>query len=201
MKRPFMTDFDNSLVPLAERLILFLNNEKGKNLKIENLTTYNFQEFIGQTFFLQTVKTLREFHQSPYFKEIKPIEGAVELLTEIKKDRPIQVNTTRPKIIRQSTEYQIASLFQGLIDQTHFAKNLDMCFNGARKTKAQICEEFNAIAILEDQLADAIDCAKKGVKVFLMNTYWNQTPIEYPGIQRVYNLFEVQKYLPALVRA
>lgn len=193
-------DCDDVVFPFVNQLISYLNNEKGMNLKREDFNTYNLQKILGDKYFWQTIKKLNDFYRSPYFRQAVPVDGAVNVLDSLKKDYSIHLITSRPRILKEKTNIFLESFFPGIIDSKHFSKN-NACYNGARKTKAQICLELGAKTIIEDCLEYAVQCAEGGINVLLLNTPWNQSKENSPLIKRVNNLVEARDYALSLIRA
>lgn len=200
-KSKLVLDCDDIVFPFVDQFILYLNNERGMNLKREDFDTYNLQKVCGDKYFLQTLKKLNGFYHSPYFKQAKPIEGAINFVNSLKENYDsIHIVTSRPRILKKETNNFLEFFFPGIIESTHFSKN-NTCFNGSRKTKAEICRELGSKIIIEDCLEYAIQCAEEGIKAILINNPWNPTSKDPPGVYRVPNLLEAGKYALALARA
>ncbi|MBS3073803.1 hypothetical protein J4465_03355 [Candidatus Pacearchaeota archaeon] len=201
MEKPrLVTDCDDVAFPFVDQFISYLNNERGMTLKREDFKSYNLQKILNQKYFWQTLKTLKDFYNSPYFREAKPIKGVFDVFSNLGKYYSLPMVTSRPRILRKETE-KFISLLPPVIDSLHFSKNNTRYYNGSWKTKAKICKNLGADLILEDSVEYAMQCAEKGIQAILINNPWNQTNRDHPLIKRVDNIFQVQDYALSLVKA
>ncbi|MGH7234327.1 MAG: hypothetical protein ACREF7_02680, partial [Candidatus Saccharimonadales bacterium] len=55
----------------------------------------------------------------------------------------------------------------------------------APKSKAEVCQELGAIALIDDSLGHTKECAEVGIEGILFGDYyWNQVDVLPPGVTR-----------------
>jgi len=87
-------DLDEVLAEFIDSFIEFHNAVYGTNLTRNNFFSYKFWEAWGGTR-KEAINKVYEFHKTPYFKNIKPVEGAIEGVKKIGKKNKLIVITSR----------------------------------------------------------------------------------------------------------
>lgn len=179
-------DSDEILSGFIDAFILFHNKTFKTSTKKEEI--YSFE--LGQIWKISEEEVERRIEQfffvgnAAYVKPIKGSKSGVNKL--LKYGYKIHIITARPKVLEEKTTGWINSNFPNKFKGIHFAFNPYVKIS-KQKTKSEICKSIGAELLIEDNLVNAIDCAKGGIKVFLMDAPWNQI-MELPGsIERVYN--------------
>lgn len=66
---------------------------------------------------------------------------------------------------------------------------------GENKSKSEICGELGISIFIEDNSSYALDCAKKGIKVLLLDKPWNKNYEKHPNIIKVNSWEEILERL------
>lgn len=114
------------------------------------------------------------FFDSSHFKErIDPIPGAREALIQLKESFELHIVTARQYIVQEQTLSWIERHFPDLFTAVHFGNQFSR--DGVSRSKAQICREIHASALIDDNLTYAIQCVREDIPVLLFGDYaWNQ---------------------------
>jgi uncharacterized HAD superfamily protein len=171
-------DLDEVLGHSLPELIAFHNHNYGTNLKTEDFTSYNFEKVWGGTL-AEAIDKVEEFHKTQYFKNIKPMEGAKEVLEKLKKNNELFVITARRDNIRKETEEWVNKYYPNIFSKIYFT---DEFSNASTKstTKKKICDSLDIDIFIEDNIKYALECAGPKRKVYLLNYQWNQTKEKLP---------------------
>lgn len=114
------------------------------------------------------------FFDSSHFKEcIDPIPGARDALIQLKESFELHIVTARQYIVQEQTLSWIERYFPDLFTAVHFGNHFSR--DGTSRSKAQICREIHASALIDDNLTYAIQCVREDIPVLLFGDYaWNQ---------------------------
>lgn len=114
------------------------------------------------------------FFDSSHFKDrIDPIPGAREALIQLKESFELHIVTARQYIVQEQTLSWIERYFPDLFTAVHFGNHFSR--DGVSRSKAQICREIHASALIDDNLTYAIQCVREDIPVVLFGDYaWNQ---------------------------
>jgi uncharacterized HAD superfamily protein len=133
------------------------------------------------------------FFNSDYFRNMKPVEGAVETIGQLSQKNGLFIVTSRYKIIKEKTYEQVDGHFKG-IRGICFTKN-NYTNNGWNMTKAEACSMLEADVLIEDSLEYARDCAAHGFRVLLFDEPWNRAKRLPKKITRVKSWQEILQVL------
>ena len=184
-------DLDDVLADGTKKFIEFHNQKYSTNLSLHNIFTYAISEILGIPEELATER-IKEFDKSIFSKKIIPIKGAKKIVQKLSKSNELIVITARPKSIEEGTIAWIKENFPEIKSIFFIYQN----YVEKVKTKADVCLEQGVDLLIEDNLAHAFDCAKKGIKVLLLNYPWNQLEGKLPDkIQRVKSWEEIKSIL------
>lgn len=184
-------DFDDVIAHLFEKLLEFYNERKGKNHTIDEIKEYDLWINWGITK-EEAMQLVNEFHEKEEPETTKPIENAIESITNLLHNGDkLYVITARNPIFKHKVENWIAHHLPNkkinVITTRDFKPNQYI-------RKAKICEELNVEIMLEDSGQNALECAETGIKVLLFDKPWNQN-IEHENITRVNGWNEAIKLL------
>lgn len=183
-------DLDDTLVDTMNPLLRFMNKKYHLDLSLHKLKPEKLREQIGITR-EEEVKSIKEYIQSEYVKETKPLEGAIEAVKNLAKKHKIIVITHRGSNEEKTTRKLLKDYFEDNIKVIHFGRK---DISEQVKKKSEICKENQIELIIEDDHFNAIDCYENGIKVILFDYPWNRLP--HPeGIIRVKNWQEALKYI------
>lgn len=188
MNRKIGIDIDDVVVHLVKHFYEFYNKKFGKNLNSENHFKYDFMgSFSIST--KETISLIKEFYFTEYFDNLDLIESSVDSIHELSKGYEIFFITSRHLDIKDKTENLLQKLFPNIKYTLIFSGDF---FKG-NKSKVEICEGVGISIMIEDNEIYALDCAKKGVKVFLLDKPWNQNYEGHENIMKVKNWNEIMK--------
>ena len=181
-------DFDEVCVGYLPAFIAFNNARYGTNLKLEDFTSYMFWEVPGCKLATREDATARvyEFHDSDFFGTVQPIPGALAGLRELARWYELHVVTSRQNDIAQRTLECIDKYFPGVFSGVHFGNHFGT--SGTKVSKPEMCARIGAVALVDDSLDYAKQCAKAGVRTLLFGDYnWNRSndQLDSPLIVRV----------------
>jgi len=180
-------DLDDVLSQSTPALIKFHNNTYGTSLKIKDLKTYIWETW-SETL-KEALQKIEDFHKTPYFKNIKPIKGAKEVLEKLKKNNEIYIITARGDDIKKATEKWVENHFPNTFSKIYFTD--EFLQENAEVTKGTVCNSIGIDVFIEDNLEYALECAGPNRKVYLLDYPWNQTDELPEGVKRVYSWKEI----------
>ena len=172
------TPFSVPTPPMADlpAFITFNNAVYGTTLKLEDFTSYMFWEVPGCKLATREEATARvyEFHASAFFGSVQPIPGAFKGLRDLAKRFELHVVTSRQNDIAQQTRECINTYFPGVFSGVHFGNHFGT--SGAKVSKPEMCARIGAVALVDDSLDYARQCAKAGIRTYLFGDYnWNRS--------------------------
>ena len=119
------------------------------------------------------------------FAQIEPLLGAKIALDHLKQRFELHVVTSRQADIEPQTRRFVNDHFPETFAAIHFGNHFGK--SGAKVSKPDMCARIGAVALIDDSIDYAKECAAAGLPVFLFGNYmWNQTlePLD-PNITRV----------------
>jgi len=183
-------DIDDVIVYLVKHFYDFYNQKFKKDLNVENHFEYNFMGPFGLST-EEAISLVKEFYFTESFEKLDLIEASVDSIHELSKDYEIFFITSRHLDIKDKTE----NLLKGLFPNMEYTLIFSGEFWQEAKSKVEICEDIGISIMIEDNEIYALDCAMKGVKVFLLSKPWNQNHEEHENITRVKGWKEIGEIL------
>ena len=187
--RPVLAiDFDEVCVGYLPAFVAFNNATHGTDVALGDFHSYMFWEVEGCKLASREAATSRvyEFHASDFFTQsIRPLPGAFEGLQRLADRYELHVVTSRQNDIEAQTHACISQYFPSLFAGVHFGNHFGK--SGAKVSKPEMCARIGAVALVDDSLDYARQCAKAGMRTLLFGHYgWNQSGEELdPLITRV----------------
>lgn len=211
-KKPVIAvDLDEVLGDFVPAIAEWHNNTYGTKLLPSHFFSYAFKDVWGGTD-AESVEKVHQFFETDYFKNMKPINEAREVLTRLKEKFEFVVVTSRQHTIADETRRWLGEHYNNIFAEVYFgnhwskdAPNPDLA--GKNKTsKPDMCKRVNALAIIDDSTKYAYQCAPLLKKVILFGNYaWNQTygetivESEYKNVVRLSKWVEVEQELLSLL--
>lgn len=184
-------DIDDVVGEFAKPFLDFYNVKYGKNIRYENVTSFNLWEVgVGQNR-EEAINLINEFYDSGDFDKIKLIEGAREGILSLSKFWEIYFITSRPLRFKEKTDRFIGINFSDINLKVIYLGDF---YNDGGKSKSDICLENKIKLMIEDNLKYTKECSQKGIRVLLFNRSWNKCENRYEegnGILRVDNWQDV----------
>jgi len=185
-------DLDEVIVEFIKGFLDFHNKKFSTDYKYEQWHSYNFWEVFGGTR-EEDIREVDEFFNSEKFEKLKLVKGA-KSINKLAKDNKLIIITTRRIDYKDKTEKFLQKHFKGIPLELVFSGD----FHNQGKTKADFCNELGISLIIEDNKEYALDCAKKGIKVFLLDKPWNQNCENHENLVKVQNWNEILEKIKGL---
>lgn len=193
-KNIIAVDADEIIAGFLDHFIAYYNGKFQTKVLKSQISSFKLDPLFNtsEEIFLQRID---EYYQEGEVLKIEPIKGSFEGINKLlKKGYQLEIITARPSTYRDATVEWVTKHFPKKFDQIHFA------FNPYNKdsepvTKAQICKKIGARVLIDDNIDNALDCAKNGIKVLLMDAPWNQVEDLPKGIIRVKSWKEIVKLI------
>jgi len=194
-KKVIAIDVDEVLFPFVEMFSRHHNQKYGTNFTIDDFITYEFQNVLGLNT-IETVERVYAFHRLSD-SHIKPLEKARESIVALSQKYSIAVVTARHPQFGEQTKAWM---------DIHFDTDFhDLVAIGYEKvmerprTKAEVCSELNAVALIDDSLDNVSGCAGAGIQGILFGDYpWNRTGELPQGVVRCRNWEETLRFLDVI---
>lgn len=161
-------DMDDVLVEYVKSFLEFYNER--------NKTNFSYEEFTNIS---NSVDKNNSFFKSDYFKKMELCKGSVRVIKKLAEKNSLFIVTSRQIEWKEATEKLIQENFPGCFKGIFFAGDIH---KGSGKKKADIYEGMDLV--IEDNRGHALECAKNGMKVFLLGKPWNKD-IEHVNITKV----------------
>lgn len=186
-------DLDDTLTKTMAEIVDFHNDKYGTNLSVEKLKDGATWKTWGGTH-EDDVKKIHNFHLSSYGQDIPSITEAKDILERLKKENnDLYIITARSDYIKKDTEEWVEKNFPNIFSKIYFTNQF--LNNETSTTKRKICDELGIDIFIEDNISYALDCAKPGRKIFLLDYPWNQTDSLPEDVTRVKSWQEIGEKL------
>ncbi|MBS3071056.1 hypothetical protein J4407_02010 [Candidatus Pacearchaeota archaeon] len=187
-------DIDGVLAENMGPLMDFHNHNYGTNLTVENVFCFNLEK-IWKVDREEVVHRLLDYYDSMFFDDVSPIEDSVDAVRLLAKENKFVAITGRPDLIRTKTTSWLEKFFPGYFSEVHFSNYVSKHGYGFGTNKSDLCLKNECEILIDDHMDFALDCASRGIKVFLLNKPWNNSYNGHQNISRINNLKEVRQYL------
>ncbi|SEF87837.1 hypothetical protein SAMN05660865_01240 [Caloramator fervidus] len=145
-----------------------------KNIKEEDIKEYEIHKVLGIT--EEEYNKFYEVYDEVIHFTAKPRKGAVDVLNKLSKNHNIYyVSARHPKLM---------DITKAWLDINNMPKG-NIYLLGSHD-KVQKAKDLNCDVFIEDRYENAVDLAKNGFKVLLIDCSYNKKPL-IKGIERVYN--------------
>ena len=185
------SDIDDVLLDLIPAIIEFHNRRYCTNLTKERFHSYR----LGEVFDCsdeEANRRMREFFETEEFRDVQPLEDAVEGVMALKeRGYDFIALTSRLLSCRRITEGNIEKYFPGIFTgRVYLATNHYLRKLSSPKSKGTYCLELRVDVMIDDSITHAEECRDLGIKTLLMDSLHNRrkTP---QGIARVRNWQEI----------
>jgi uncharacterized HAD superfamily protein len=179
-------DLDECCCGYVPAFLKFMNAEYGTSLVLKDFTSYMFWEVPKcKVTREESTDRVEEFHKSKYFDQIETLPGAKAALDQLKESFELHVVTSRQADIEQKTRDFVEKHFPDTFTGMHFGNHFGR--SGAKVSKPDMCAKIGAVALIDDSLKYAQECAAAGIPVLLFGDYmWNRSADEplHEGVTR-----------------
>lgn len=169
-------DLDECCCAYLPAFIKYSNAKCGTDLALDDFTSYMFWEVPKAKLADREAATERvyAFHASHYFDQIEPFPDARVALNHLKERFELHVVTSRQQDLEVATRLFVGQHYPGVFTELHFGNHFGKA--GAKISKPEMCKRIGAVALIDDSIDYAKQCAEAGIPVFLFGNYaWNQS--------------------------
>ncbi|MEK6809197.1 MAG: hypothetical protein AABY40_00830, partial [Nanoarchaeota archaeon] len=103
-------DIDEVLAELMEAYLEYHNQNYNTKMQKKDMFSYHFHEVFGGSE-EENQQKICDFFKSEHFQNIKPVNGALQIIPQLAKEHQLCIITARPHIIRQETELWLTKHF------------------------------------------------------------------------------------------
>lgn len=181
MEKPVLAiDIDDVLAHFIHDAMEKYNSISGKNIPSKVIPTYNLSELWGCS-----IEEVQEFLRAyiPQTKRLNPVEGSREAIETLRDSYKLVAVTMRP--------YSLQNVSVEWLD-----KNYPESFNRVIsvgsdfyaepiKSKAEVCLEIGARALVDDGLDNCIECVERGIPAYLFVQQWNQRGFNHKLLKQI----------------
>jgi len=181
-------DIDEVAVGFVEKYLEYYNDKNNTWFGLDDIFSYKLWEVFGGTK-QESVKSVENFYKSDFFDEIKPLDGAVDAVRELRSLHRISFVTARPEIFMEKTEKCISK---------YFGKEIPIVYVGSYyggKSKGEIGFDLSLDIMLEDNYEYALSCVEKCITTYLFDKPWNARFNGVPNLFRVKDWNEISEIL------
>lgn len=184
-------DIDEVLFPFVDEFVKHHNLTYDTQLSAADFTTYRFEEVLGGTF-EQAAERVYAFTELGH-EHIDPLNEAKGLQSIAEEYSLVAVTARNPRFESQTKQWlekHFPTVFQKVV--------LIGCASAMEQhiTKAQICQEIGAIALIDDSVSHVTECAAVGVTGILFGEYpWNASEYLPENVFRCTNWEQVAECL------
>ena len=149
----------------------FYNRRFGSNFKLFDYQYYDLEKTWGGTK-QNAAKIIEYLFFSPYWNLVPPVDYSQEGIDIISKENNLIAITSRPISIHEKTQRFIKEYFGDKIRE--IVSTGQYASLATNISKSDICISRGIELLIEDCFEVALDCAQKGISVFLLDYPWNQ---------------------------
>lgn len=169
-------DLDDVVFDFVKELLVSLELKYNKRLLFENVTNY----FFPSIFNLDLEQVLELIKNLDYIN-LGLCKNAKNSILELSQKYDIYFITSR--VFRDGTLESLKKNFNDIPFELIFSSN--PYANTLGKDKGDLCLELGINLMVEDSKEHSEICAKKGVKVFLLDKPWNKDVEEHENLVKV----------------
>lgn len=184
-------DIDEVITKTIDGFLQFYNTKFDKKVLFSDISCYEFWDILGVKR-EDLLNLFFDFYDHNLFENLSLIEGVIDAINNLSKKNEVFFITARPFKIKDKTQKFLSENFPNisftLICSSDFFNKEN---NTGFKSKAEICQKLNIEVMVEDNKDYALDCAKKGIKSFLINKPWNQDCEDHENLIKVNHWNEI----------
>ncbi len=168
-------DRDDVLIDLNTGLQKFHNHHFGTNLGLEDIHTFDLSE-VWRCTPEEAVERVRVFYKSQYYKDLVPLDGAVEGVKRLKdKGHKLVIVTSTHESALEAMYDSLAQHYPGCFNREDIYLTHTFGGSGKKRTKPEICAEIGARTLVDDHVGNLQGCRERDVHGILMRRPWNRT--------------------------
>jgi uncharacterized HAD superfamily protein len=185
-KKILAVDADDTIFDENTAVRLYMNDHYGFNHTSEDYLVEgpfnNYWERIWNKSPEETNDMYEKFVVSTYKENIKPIDGALRVLQDLKKIYEIVIVTARDQRGVAMTRESLSLHYPDIFSDVHF---VPLWGSNGNATKAKICNEIGASYLIDDSFGHCQLAAEAGLQAILFGDYgWNRNQTLIDGVVR-----------------
>lgn len=190
-------DLDDVLGDSNTALLSWHNKKYGTTLEKKDCGAYDLSKIWGGTR-QETAEKLYAYVREGHVDSVAPIDGAWEVLQELKEEHELFVMTARPQDIAQQTRGWIDKHFPGIFSDIFFSDHNVLETSLHKKT--ELCRILGIDILIDDSLEFALDChaVVSDVLLFDQEYPWNTAHSLPENVTRVKTWREVKEFIHAM---
>ena len=187
-KHTVAVDLDEVLGGFLPALTQWHNRVYGTSFELSDYKSYSYCDLWGGSN-EETVAKVHRFFDSPEFASgVLPMENAAEVLRSLLPRCNFYVVTSRQHVIAQQTAEWIEKHYSGIFAGIRMGNHYDLASpdpdkvtnNVTKRSKPEMCADISAVALIDDSVKYACQCATQCSADFLTVLYgsygWNDGP-------------------------
>lgn len=182
-------DIDDVVADFVNPLLKFFEKETGRITLYEDVFSYKFEE-VWKISRDEAIAVVRNFYRSKEFDTLAIIDGALSALERLSQKHEIVFVTSRHNEAKLKTPDWLTRNFPFLNARVIYAGEYQHSDN-EKVTKAGICLREGIGVIIEDNAGYALDCARNGVKSYLIERPWNRDSENHENMLKVKRWAEI----------
>lgn len=191
-------DIDDVIAGNAQSFVDYTNQKYGTHLTIDDYSEHWAE--LWKVDHEEAKRRAVEYHESGHITTYPVIDGAREVLVELKKRFRIVAVTSRRDSIIQLTKDWLEKYYPNIFDDIVFCGFFDTHRNGFHLTKAGHYKNVGARYVIDDQPKHAFAAAEAGIDTLLFGDYyWNREVPLPPNVTRVKDWHAVRMYFEGRV--
>lgn len=188
---PILVDLDDVLSCTTEAASIWHNRQFHTKLQLDDFHYYHWWKNPGWGSIEQTEIKADSFYRSEEFRNVRPIQGANEVLQKLKySGLRFAILTSRdPQELKALTEAWLDQWYPDIFEAVYFSQDFTQQKSGDRAinsidtetetassgvtklSKAETCKHLQAKVLIDDALENVWDCAAAGVPALLFGDY------------------------------
>ena len=186
-------DVDDTLAAFQVKWLEYHNKLYGTHFTLSDIYDYDYSKTMKIPWEVAVERVL-EFYKTKDFREIVPVDGAVETVSQWN-EHSLFIITSRPDSLKRLTRSWVKKHFPNKISKFIFTNQFRVNDDTPCLTKADVAKKLKLDFMIEDTLKHAVDIANVNIPVILLNKPWNQTDEKFEKISRVNSWHEVRSVL------
>ncbi|MGZ6004568.1 MAG: 5' nucleotidase, NT5C type [Candidatus Saccharimonadales bacterium] len=171
-KPTIVVDIDEVLFPMTATFLPYYNRVHGTDIQQHHLKTYRVNDVTGESQD-EILAKLKTFLDTPHHHDALPVKDSVECVKRLASKYRLVLLTARQSFYRGYTEKFVEKHYPGIFESvryTHEPKTPEI-----EIPKVEICKQLKAVAIIDDSLKNASQCAEAGIEGILFGDFsWNE---------------------------
>lgn len=186
------TDIDEVLFPFVEEFSKWHNEEYGTVFTVDDFHTYEFEQVLKEPV-PEVVHRLRLFlHQDQ--GHVEPVQGSQDSIARIGEAHDLAAITARHPELENPTRAYLLRYFRDNLASLTLVGHKETV--KIVRTKAEVCQEIGAIALVDDSISHVKGCAEAGIQGVLFGEYpWNKCEVLPSGVVRCKDWRQVEEVL------